>query len=572
MRFERMSMAFLCAGIALCGSSAHAAWPEGEFIRNWGGNLAILPAVLWWMLVLGWVATSDWITQDSAELNLKMNMWAVVSTFPFLLMALIGWWIPSSIATLLLMSIAWLAPAITYALQHNAKVAPNKKVLTLGHGRRIASKLLRPLGIQIDAEFVKSGDIIPVVTFHAAGGNSPAEDEARLQAATATAGFEGARQVMVTAVMARASGVLLDYAQQSVAVRHEVDGVWHSREPILREPADPMLVSFKTLAGLDPKNRKSKQHSRFTIKVDNKPWNCKISSQGVPTGERVHVQLESATIPFKKLTDLGMSEAMALKISDLLKLEQGIFVVSSPAASGLTTSFDIVVGAADRLLRDFVSIEDGLVTPREIQNVKPFKWDLRQGLSPVATLELAMREYPSGIVTRDLTDGPLAVELAKQAGNQRFVILGLQAVDAIDAIEKLIALGVPRESLGKILLGVISQRLVRRLCPKCLEEYPTPPEFLAKLRIPAERLPTLRRQSKIGCPLCGGTGFMNRMAIFEVASGENLRRALAGKADRNVLRQAALKDGMKQLKDEGMALALKGTTSMEEMQRVFKSG
>lgn len=65
---------------------------------------------------------------------------------------------------------------------------------------------------------------------------------------------------------------------------------------------------------------------------------------------------------------------------------------------------------------------------------------------------------------------------------------------------------------------------------------------------------------------------MNRMAIFEVASGENLRRALAGKADRNVLRQAALKDGMKQLKDEGMALALKGTTSMEEMQRVFKSG
>ncbi len=65
---------------------------------------------------------------------------------------------------------------------------------------------------------------------------------------------------------------------------------------------------------------------------------------------------------------------------------------------------------------------------------------------------------------------------------------------------------------------------------------------------------------------------MNRMAIFEIASGENLRRALAGKADRNVLRQAALKDGMKQLKDEGMALALKGTTSMEEMQRVFKSG
>ncbi len=65
---------------------------------------------------------------------------------------------------------------------------------------------------------------------------------------------------------------------------------------------------------------------------------------------------------------------------------------------------------------------------------------------------------------------------------------------------------------------------------------------------------------------------MNRMAIFEVASGENLRRALAGKADRNVLRQAALKDGMKQLKDEGMTLALKGTTSLEEMQRVFKSG
>jgi len=505
--------------------------------------------------------------------------------------ALLAWVIPSSIAGQVVMALAWLVPALVYSSQHNAKVGKSDKVLTGGHMRRLFSRFMAQFGVKIEAE-VEPVEALPPLTFQAAGGKSGDDNKGRLERALATEGIEEAKKILQMAVSSRASTVLMEWSPTDVNVRHEVDGVWMPRRmqaasgsrrraevwadepPMERHAADAAMVSIKTLCGLDPKERRGRLAGTFAVQAEGKPRNCKLMVQSAPTGEQVLIQVDTPSVVFKSMGDLGVPKAISDTISQLLGLEKGLVVLSSPAAAGLTTTFDVVVSSADRLLRDFISIEDAATPPREIQNVKPVRYDARANITPVAALEGAMREYPAGIVTRDLRDKDLALELIKHADDSKLVIISLRASDAIDAVSKLLAVGIPPDLLARTLLGSLSQRLVRKICPKCREEIEITPEMVAKYKKTKEELATLRRPSETGCRICSGTSYFGRTAIFELASGETLRKSVSKKADAQVLRQAAAKDGMKPMRDEGMRLVLDGTTAMEEMQRVFapKSG
>jgi type II secretory ATPase GspE/PulE/Tfp pilus assembly ATPase PilB-like protein len=403
----------------------------------------------------------------------------------------------------------------------------------------------------------------------------------------ATEGIEEAKKILQMAVSSRASTVLLEWSPTDVNVRHEVDGVWMPRRmqasggsrrraevwadepPMERHAADAALLSLKVLCGLDPKERRGRLAGTFAVQAEGTPRTCKLMVQSAPTGEQALIHVDTPTVVFKSMGDLGVPKPISDSLSHLLGLEKGLVVLSSPAASGLSTTFDVVVSSADRLLRDFISIEDAAAPPREIQNVKPVRYDARANVTPVAALEGAMREYPAGIVTRDLRDKELALELIKHADDSKLVVMSLRASDAIDAVSKLLAVGIPPDLLARTLLGSLSQRLVRKICPKCREEIETTPEMLAKFKKTKEELPTFKRPSETGCRICSGTSYFGRTAIFELASGETLRMAIAKKADAQVLRQAAAKDGLKPMRDEGMRLVLDGTTAMEEMQRIF---
>ncbi len=554
--------------------------------RETGGGLSILPLVCWWLQVVGWAMTSDWITRDSAKLGIRPNLWGALAAFPFTVAALLAWVIPSSIAGQVIMALAWLVPALVYAGQHNAKAGKSDTVLTSGHMRRLLSRFLAQFGIKMEAE-VEPVEALPPLTFQAAGGKSADDNKGRLERAMATEGIEEAKKILQMAVSSRASTVLMEWSPTDVNVRHEVDGVWMPRRmqasggsrrraevwadepPMERHAADAALLSLKVLCGLDPKERRGRLAGTFAVQAEGKPRTCKLMVQSAPTGEQALIHVDTPTVVFKSMGDLGVPKPISDILSHLLGLEKGLVVLSSPAASGLSTTFDVVVSSADRLLRDFISIEDAAAPPREIQNVKPVRFDARANVTPVAALEAAMREYPSGIVTRDLRDKELALELIKHADDSKLVVISLRANDAIDAVSKLLAVGIPPDLLARTLLGSLSQRLVRKICPKCREEIETTPEMLAKFKKTKEELPTFKRPSETGCRICSGTSYFGRTAIFELASGETLRIAIAKKADAQVLRQAAAKDGLKPMRDEGMRLVLDGTTAMEEMQRIF---
>ncbi len=581
--------AAVLAWTMLAAQARAEAWPapSPEWLeRGPGGGLFLVPLVCWWLQVVGWAFTSDWITRDSAKLGLRPNTWGALAAFPFVVAALAAWLIPSSIIGQVVMALAWLVPALVYAGQHNAKVGKSEKVLTAGHMRRLTARFLANFGVKIAAE-VEPEEALPPLTFEAVGGKSADDNKARMERALATDGIEEAKKILQMAVASRASTVLMEWTPSEVNVRHEVDGVWMPRRtqksggsrrraevwadepPLERHVADAALVSLKTLCGLDPKERRGRLAGVFAVQVEGKPRTCKMMVQSATTGEQVLVQVEAPAVAYKSMVDLGMAKPVAETMQQLLTLEKGLIVLSSPSGSGLSTSFDVVVSSADRLLRDFVSIEDAAAPPREIQNVKPVRYDARASRSPVDALQEALREYPAGIVTRDLRDKELALELVKQADDNKLVVVSIRAGDAIEAVTRLMGVGIPPDLLARTLLGSLSQRLVRKLCPKCREEFEPPPEMLQRLRKTKEELPTLKRPGETGCRVCAGTAYFGRTAIFELATGEMLRRYVAKKADPKVLAQAAAKDGMRPLREEGMRLVLDGTTSMEEMQRVF---
>ncbi len=581
---------------AWCGVEARAddAWPASSpewLSRDAGGGLAILPLVCWWAWIAAWAATSDWIVRDSARFKIRPEFWTACAVFPFVACSLLAWWIPWSAAGQALMASAWLLPLVLYSRERNPKAPPAESIFTMAHLRRAFSGALKLMGVKVKPpEIVDNG--LPWVTLVATGAETPEENKKWLEEATALPGFEAAKKLLQEAAAARASMVVIDAAADGIRIGHEVDGipgpargvkaptkgmgkskqpeVWGDAPPLDATIGNSAVAVLRTIAGADAAQLSGEKDAGFMIEVDGKKRPCRLATRATKTAKQIVITLETPPFAPKKLEDLGMSAALAGRVRELIALEKGLFLVSSPPAAGCSTTFDVVLLSADRLLRDFVSIEDSGSPPKEVQNVKPVRYSAAAGESPASALKAAMLEYPRAVVTRDLVDKELAGKLMELADDQQIVIVSLQAADSLDAIQRLLALGIPHDQLARCLLGSLSQRLIRKLCTKCGEAIPTSPELLQRLKVTAEELPEIKRASpRGGCRVCAGRQFVGRTAIYELAAGPTVRQAIAKQVDLKVLRQAAVKDGMRPLTEEGLAAVAAGLSSLEEMQRVF---
>ena len=560
--------------------------PDAVFSRGPGGGLGLVRVAVWWLLMLGWIATTDWAGRDPARLPDFERVWLPILTGSFFVAAVLAWWIPWSALAYAVMMAAWLGSFVAYARKRDAAVPPDRRFLSRNQLITVCAPLLGRLGINVDRP---AGQVLPAITI-AAGANAAAADaKALLDKAQMLPGFAGFRELMQRGVAARAQKLLLEIDLQGGKVKQRIDGVWEpvrqmvvKRErlklleewqdapAIAKNDADAVLVAMRSLCGLPEKPGKSRQAGQFVVTVDRKQLPIQLTIDAAGDGSaRTLIEFDVPVQPFPSLAALGMPEPVARRMTETLGLANGLIVLSAPPGQGLTTTFTQVVQSADRLTRDFVLLEDVANPLKEIQNVKPFRWGGKEKVPPVAALEQAMRGYPTAIVVPDLRDGPLAVELGTLASDI-LVVVGLQATDALDVVDKLRGLGIPRDVLARVLLASTAQRLIRRLCPKCAESYTPAPELLARLKRSAEAVPTLKRGSSQGCAACSGTRYLGRTGLFELAGGPTFSKAIAAKVDRVTLQKAAARDGMQRLLDAGVALSVEGVTSLEELQRSLK--
>jgi type II secretory ATPase GspE/PulE/Tfp pilus assembly ATPase PilB-like protein len=582
----------LCALVAvLLGLGAAQAWaadwppydPDPVAKANFRGSgfyLNWIKILGCWLIFLLWVKTSDWASTDCLDLKLDYLRWNPIIVGTFMAAMIFVWLIPSLSfwIALPLLLIAYITPLMIYIIHRNSKVDNNRRVMTAEHLRYVFATGLNKLGMKVEVEKRDPHESGPPIKLFAHGAPDAVSDNARLLMARQSPGLLAAREILAEGMASRATSFMLDYSPQGVTVRTLIDGVWISHEPRPREQGDPALESLKLLCGMNPQDRQNRQEGGFALEYESRKYIATMISQGTSTGERAVIQFEEGKIPRRSLDDLGLRTKLQEQLLETLGAKQGFVLLSAPPGGGLRSTTDAVLHACDRFTREFAAIEEEGNRYQEVENIQLTTYNAAAGQTPADVLPRFFRTEPNVAVLRDLVDAQMVEFVLDQVSDDRLIISTIRAKDCVEALMRVLALGVSPSDFAKCVTGVTCQRLIRRLCDDCKEAYAPAPQVLQQLGIPEGRVQALYRpfqpnpqEPKEPCKTCGGIGYFGRTAIFEVLIvGDAVRNTLSAGPKLESLRQAARKDGMKSLQEEGVLLVAKGVTSLPELMRVLK--
>jgi type II secretory ATPase GspE/PulE/Tfp pilus assembly ATPase PilB-like protein len=560
------------------------AWPNMDvpFSRGPGYYLSLPKILFCWLLFLLWVKTTDLLSQDCQRQRLSSVVWNSVVFFTFVVAFILVWLLPWFWLGAFFMILAYAGPLTAYVLYRNKRLSPEKRILTPDHIRHLIAERGKLFGLNKGTEPKASKREGPPVNFTAQGGKTDRDNAAALLLARQSPGFPLARQLLADAAEHRAEGIAMDFSEQGVAVRLQIDGVWHNHQPQDRANGDVMLAVLKTLAAMNVNDRRGKQEGSFAAEYAGAKYACKITSQGAPTGERVIVH---ASVPSSRkwtFEELGMRNKVEEQLRLVIAEPRGIVLFSAPPAGGLSTTIDTAIRSIDRFLRDVVVVEDASHREREVDNAAVTTYNAAAGETALTVLPKLARSYPNVYVVRDLPNAETVHFLCEEVQEDRLAITSIRARECAEALLRVLLLKAPAKEFAPAVTAVVNQRMIRKLCEKCKEGYTPTPESLKQLGLPEGRVQALYRppqpQPQPGkeppppCEECLGIGYKGRTAIFELlVMTDAVREVLMKTPKLELVRTAARKAGMRTLQEEGILLVAKGVTSVAELSRILKS-
>ncbi|HAN97089.1 MAG TPA: hypothetical protein DCQ98_06485 [Planctomycetaceae bacterium] len=430
---------------------------------------------------------------------------------------------------------------------------------------------------------------LPPIQF-VAGGATDEIREANLEAVRPSPGFVDTCFLLADAIVRRVEQVLLDYTREAVSVRYRIDGVWHELPPRDRVAGDLLLAALKKLANLEPMERRARQQGSFQARFQLKKVPVQLTTQGVRTGERALLALEVAGSKVEKFEQTEIRPKMLEKLGELLRSETGLFLTSTLPGDGKTTLWRCVLHACDRFTRDYYSIEEKSRREPEVINVEPAVYSVEAGETPMSRLPQVLLRQPDVLCFPDLPDGATVDTCSDLSLDQQKLVLGhVPARSAVEALVRVMALKPDPKRFAKSVMGVIHSRVLRKLCTNCRQPFEPPADLLLKLGLRPGRIRTFydewrppppeqlvdAKGNPIEVPICGhchGVGYLGRTAVYELlVVTDEIRRALLDKPTVQSVTAAALSGPTPHigLKDEGLVLIAKGTTSIQELQRVL---
>lgn len=429
-------------------------------------------------------------------------------------------------------------------------------------------------------------DELPPLKLTASGADEDIR-EANLQAVMPSPGFPHAVFLLADAITKRADLVLMDFGPSQANVRYQVDGLWFNMPAMSRTVADYMIASMKQLAELDYRERRARQVGQFKVEYLRKKHTCRLTCQGVATGERVAMEIEREKPPLETLEDIGMRRGMREQLVNIMNAPGGMVLFSALPGDGLSTTWRAAMQSTDRFMRDFFVVEEKTRNESEIINVTPVEWDSsRKSISEV--IKALLLRQPNVIAFTEMQDGKAVDEYSKLTnGHDITIYLRIHAKHAVEAVARTLLLKPDVAAFSRALQAVVSQRTIRLLCHTCRQPYQPNPNLLAQLGLPAARVPVLYRHfqpsqeqlvGKSGQPVelepcenCGGPGYFERTGIFELLMvDDRFRAAMQDQPNVQKLSQAAQQSGHITLRDEGIVVVARGDTSLDELQRVLK--
>lgn len=385
------------------------------------------------------------------------------------------------------------------------------------------------------------------------------------------AGLMRAKDLVTDALSRRADTIRLEPKGPQSVITIFVDGIPYPGGKIGKAEGMAITQMLKLLAGLDVKERKKPQTGGIKAEFETKPYTLGIKSIPVPDGERLLVRVTDSKLKLDIPAELGMGEPMRLKLREICS-NPGILLVVGPSGSGVTTTLFAILRNVDAYIYTIYTLADH--EGRKVNQVTVMEREPDEDLA--TTITKAARRECNVIVCEPVKDDVAAKAMCSKH-ESIFMMAEMAAKDTSAAVLQLIEWVGDPKLVAEALKGVITQKLIRILCPDCRLAYKPKSDFLKKLGLP-EDTPALYRKppepvegNMDQCEKCGSVGYFGRTGMFELLEvTEGMRAVIAGKPDANSIRSQMKKDKMTTLQQDGLRLVAEGRTSLEELQRVFK--
>jgi type IV pilus assembly protein PilB len=397
----------------------------------------------------------------------------------------------------------------------------------------------------------------------------PAEEEqsreALVEAAQDTPIIRLSNLIIGAAVKEGASDIHIEPEEKKLMVRFRIDGMMKESFTLDKGLQPAILSRFKIMSGLDIAEKRLPQDGRFQTRIGGKNVDFRISSFPTINGENIVLRILDKSSVTISLKDIGFDKNTLIFFDELIHRPNGIILVTGPTGSGKTTTLYSALSSINSVDKNIITVEDPIEYRLDL--IRQCQISPKIGLTFAAGLRSILRQDPDVIMVGEIRDKETAHIAIESALTGHLVFSTLHTNDAPSAINRLTDMGIEPFLTASALSGVLAQRLVRRLCPKCKE--PAEPKEAALRMLNLRTGPRNPIFQPRGCPYCDRRGYKGRLAIYELLLVNDEIRALTiDRASASRVRTAAIENGMRTLRQDGIAKVLQGLTTLEEVIRV----
>ena len=365
----------------------------------------------------------------------------------------------------------------------------------------------------------------------------------------------------------RASDVHIEPQDKDLVVRFRIDGLLQEIQRLPKWTQGAIVSRIKVLSNLDIAEKRQPQDGRLMVEIRGQRVDMRVSTLPITNGEKVVIRIVDQKRNAIGLTEIGFHEDDLLRLKRYLERPQGILLVTGPTGSGKSTLLYSALRYIQHETKNIVTVED----PVEYQmaGINQVQVDEKAKKTFPSALRAILRQDPDVIMIGEIRDKETAQIAFRASVTGHLVLTTVHTNDAASAVTRLIDLGLEPFMVASSLLGVVSMRLVRTLCPRCTEPYEAPASNLNRLGATLAEGGSVTLHRGRGCVHCHETGYLGRTGIFETLEvNENIRALIIASSPDSAIRQAAVEGGMRSIGEDGLRKVMNGLTTLEEITRV----
>ena len=365
----------------------------------------------------------------------------------------------------------------------------------------------------------------------------------------------------------KASDIHIQPEATRVRVRYRLDGMLQDGMVVPKQAQAALISRIKVMADMDIAEKRAPQDGRISVTLNGKEYDMRVSTLPNVQGEKVVMRVLDKSGINVGLHKLGIPTSMMETYERLIHRSYGIILVTGPTGSGKSTTLYSTLNQLNSPDKNIVTVEDPV--EYQLPGLTQAPVNVRAGMTFPAVLRTMLRQDPDIILVGETRDGETALISVEAALTGHLVFSTLHTNDAPGSIARLMEMGIEPFLISSAVIGVLAQRLVRCICPRCKESYTPAMEAFHRLNLPGD-LDHVTFYRGAGCQYCRGTGYKGRLGVFELMPVDNeVRDLILQRAPTHVVRQAALDAGMISLKTDAMQKILEGVTTIEEALRVI---